>query len=294
MFYHICKEGLIEIDDKAWEESAFSIGIFDEEEWSRQLWLQEEFSLAQDENHLFFCKLEIYASYLYATFHVPVKKKEKRSRNFAFYLTQNRLIFVEEEGFVSELISRLQKKSRDGEYTKERFLSDFFMGLIEEDGLYLAALERELAEMEEVVLQGDLTHFNYFMLGIKKEISRLYCYYNQMIDVGDILCEKEQLGNAFLERLKRLQQEAQSLREYAMQVQDVYQSEISIHQNDVMKLLTIVTTIFLPLSLIAAWYGMNFENMPELQWEYAYPVISGISVLIVVVSLWFFKKKKFF
>lgn len=97
-----------------------------------------------------------------------------------------------------------------------------------------------------------------------------------------------------MERCQRLQQEIQVLREYAMQVQDVYQAEIEIRQNSIMKLLTIVTTIFLPLSLIAGWYGMNFEYMPELKWIYSYPVVIGVSVLIVVVSLCYFKKKKFF
>ncbi len=49
-------------------------------------------------------------------------------------------------------------------------------------------------------------------------------------------------------------------------VRDVYQSEIGIRQNNVMKVLTIVTTVFLPLTLIAGWYGMNFVYMPELKW----------------------------
>ena len=78
-----------------------------------------------------------------------------------------------------------------------------------------------------------------------------------------------------------------------MQVQDVYQSEIGIRQNDVMKVLTIVTTVFLPLTLIAGWYGMNFVHMPELAWKYGYPVVVLISVLIVVISLYIFKKKKY-
>lgn len=95
----------------------------------------------------------------------------------------------------------------------------------------------------------------------------------------------------YSEKMTRLAQETQILREYAMQVQDVYQSEIEIHQNDVMKMLTIVTTIFLPLTLIAGWYGMNFSYMPELKMKYAYPFVIGISVLIVVVSLIVFKRK---
>ncbi|MDE7063374.1 MAG: cobalt transporter, partial [Lachnospiraceae bacterium] len=87
--------------------------------------------------------------------------------------------------------------------------------------------------------------------------------------------------------------ETQVLREYAMQVQDVYQSEISIRQNAIMKVLTVVTTIFLPLTLIAGWYGMNFKYMPELAWEYGYPAAIGLSVIVVLVCLWIFRKKKY-
>lgn len=76
-----------------------------------------------------------------------------------------------------------------------------------------------------------------------------------------------------------------------MQVQEVYQSEIGIRQNDVMKMLTVVTTIFLPLSLIAGWYGMNFSYMPELSSRYAYPLVIGVSIIIVIVSLLIFKRK---
>ena len=60
-----------------------------------------------------------------------------------------------------------------------------------------------------------------------------------------------------------------------------------------MKILTIVTTVFLPLSLVVGWYGMNFINMPELAWKYGYPVIIIVSALIVALCLWIMKKKKF-
>lgn len=294
MYYCMDEKGIRDVSRLVWEESETGIAIFDVEEWTQELQLQEEFSIVQKEEHIFFCKLEQYRNYMMGVFHIPIKKKEKRSRNFAVYIWEKRLIFVEEDGVVSELAEILQKRSGTLEYHLQQFVDDFFMLLMEEDILYLADLEREVAEMEETVLQGNTKYFNYTMLGIKKEISRLYCYYNQMIDVGERLCEQKLACAVFPERVKRMQQVTQSLREYAMQVQDVYQSEISIHQNDITKVLTIVTTIFLPLSLIAAWYGMNFQNMPELRWKYGYPVVSAVSGLIVLVSLWFFKKKNFF
>ena len=65
-----------------------------------------------------------------------------------------------------------------------------------------------------------------------------------------------------------------------------------IKQNRIMTILTVVTTIFMPLTLIAGWYGMNFRYMPELDSVWGYPVIIAVSILIVIGSLLFFKKKK--
>ena len=81
--------------------------------------------------------------------------------------------------------------------------------------------------------------------------------------------------------------------EYCTQIQSLFQSEIDIRQNRIMQILTIVTTIFLPLTLLVGWYGMNFSGMPELHWKYGYPTIILVSVAVVVLSLWVCKKKKF-
>ena len=59
-----------------------------------------------------------------------------------------------------------------------------------------------------------------------------------------------------------------------------------------MNALTVITAIFMPLTLIAGWYGMNFTQMPELAWQYGYPLVIIISVLIVVAEIHYFKKKK--
>ena len=83
-----------------------------------------------------------------------------------------------------------------------------------------------------------------------------------------------------------------SLREYTMQLRDQYHYQLEAKQNKVITLLTVVTTIFMPLTLIAGWYGMNFYNMPELRWEYGYAVIIGVSIIITIIEIIFFKKKK--
>jgi magnesium transporter len=64
--------------------------------------------------------------------------------------------------------------------------------------------------------------------------------------------------------------------------------------NEVMKTLTILSVIFIPLTFLAGIYGMNFENIPELKYEYSYFILLGIMVLITLVSVWYFKRKKWF
>ena len=76
-----------------------------------------------------------------------------------------------------------------------------------------------------------------------------------------------------------------------MQIRDVYQAHVDLMQNNTMKVLTVVATIFMPLTLIVGWYGMNFSNMPELEWEYGYPFVIGSSLLVTFVTIWWFKKK---
>ena len=140
------------------------------------------------------------------------------------------------------------------------------------------------------------------MTALRKEINGWIRYYTQL---DDMVCEFQENEDGLFsdgevrmfhmaeKRIGRLNSEAQTLREYGLQLRELFQSEIDVRQNRVMKILTIVTTVFLPLTLVTGWYGMNFIHMPELEWEYGYPVVIAVSMLIVSVCLWIMKKKKF-
>jgi len=84
----------------------------------------------------------------------------------------------------------------------------------------------------------------------------------------------------------------ETLREMVSAGLDIYLSSISYRLNAVMKVLTIITTIFMPLTFIVGIYGMNFEHMPELKWEWGYPLVLGIMAAIAIAMLGFFKGKK--
>jgi magnesium transporter len=89
----------------------------------------------------------------------------------------------------------------------------------------------------------------------------------------------------------------ETLREMVSSLMDLYLSSVSNRMNEIMKVLTIIATIFIPLSFVAGLYGMNFDasvsplNMPELRWYWGYPFALGVMALMVVGLLVFFRRR---
>jgi magnesium transporter len=93
------------------------------------------------------------------------------------------------------------------------------------------------------------------------------------------------------DKVARLSANAQLLRESLVQLREAYMAALDYSANRIMKVFTVVTTIFLPLTLIVRWYGMNFRYMPELTSRFGYPSVIILSVMVVILGLLFFKKK---
>lgn len=71
----------------------------------------------------------------------------------------------------------------------------------------------------------------------------------------------------------------------------IYLSEVSTRMNEIMKVLTIIATIFIPLTFIVGVYGMNFKYMPELEYKYGYFIVWGVMVLIAILLIFILKEK---
>ncbi len=85
---------------------------------------------------------------------------------------------------------------------------------------------------------------------------------------------------------------AETLRDILSGLLDLYLSSVSNRMNAVMKVLTIIATIFIPLTFLAGVYGMNFHYMPELRWRWAYPAVLGVMAVAAAGMLLFFRKRK--
>ncbi|MDG2073415.1 MAG: CorA family divalent cation transporter, partial [Polaribacter sp.] len=85
-----------------------------------------------------------------------------------------------------------------------------------------------------------------------------------------------------------------SYREILSDQLNIYHTTVSAKLNDIMKFLTVFSVVFIPLTFIAGIYGTNFTFLPELQYKYSYFIMLGVMVIITVLMLLYFKKKKWF
>ncbi|NLI54176.1 MAG: hypothetical protein GX417_07590 [Clostridiales bacterium] len=184
----------------------------------------------------------------------------------------------------------------------ERLICVFFERLLSRDGSDLESFDNRIASMEAQI-ENDSTgkSFNGEILSLRRRLLVIHSYYEQLLDLFDAMLENEadlfQPKNLYhfrtaRDKIARLSANTQLLRDSLVQVREAYMAALDYNANRIMKVFTVVTTVFLPLTLIVGWYGMNFKFMPELASRFGYPAVILLSVLVVVLSLIFFKRKR--
>ena len=220
------------------------------------------------------------------TGHIRIPARgSQAARRFTFSWSQGNVLIVDHDRVVANCLDAIRAMRPHNADGADNFLADLLLTLVRDDLAALEQLEERITNLEQEVLADNTDRF----------YAQLADFGASLLEEADDLFDKRSTRrmNYFLRRVEALKNETERLREYAMQVSGEYQSQVDIAQNRVMQLLTIVTTIFLPLSLIVGWYGMNFD-MPELSWEYGYPVVIVLAVVIVAVLIRYFKRKKWF
>ena len=247
-------------------------------------------------------KAEVNYDSLTGTFSIPDRDNiSAPNTNFAFALDEKGIVFIDDSGFVDKTIRSIISSKRWTMPSLERFIYDFLEQIVARDQIILERVDKELDTIESNILDGDENDPAQRVSRIRSDLRDMRIHYEQLLDLGQELEENEndffnedntRYFHLFTQRISRLHDLTSSLREYSIQIRDLYQSKLDIKQNRIMALLTIITSIFMPLTLIAGWYGMNFKYMPELEYKWAYPAVIVVSIVIVIVSLVFFKKKK--
>jgi magnesium transporter len=84
----------------------------------------------------------------------------------------------------------------------------------------------------------------------------------------------------------------ESYRDIVSGLLDIYLSSISYKLSETMKILTMISTVFIPLTFLAGWYGMNFKTMPEIDWQYGYAWVLSLAAFSILMMVIFFRRKR--
>ena len=279
------------------------VAVLTREEWERDRELFDMgIDLDLDPAEIHGTKIEVNFDSLTGTFSIPNRKDLIGEHfKFAFALDEKGIVFIDNSNAVLRVIETIRVSRQWRMPCLERFLYDFLEQLIHQDLQLMEGYENDLDQLEKNILDAAETDFLKKINIIRSDLRELRIHYEQLIDFGQELEENEngffqednlRYFHMFSNRMSRLYDIATSLRDYTMQLSDLYQSQIDLKQNRIMTLLTVVTAIFMPLTLIVGWYGMNFVYMPELRSPWGYPVVIAVSIFIVIACLVYFKKKK--
>lgn len=254
--------------------------------------------------HIQYSKAEILRSCIIGTILIPDKQDLlEKEFGFGFYIHKGHLIFIDDTERIQKIAARLPEIKAMENSLEARFFLELMEFFINDDVLYLQRYEDMLISVEEQLMEDEIEDFHTDMLRYRREILVLNGHYQQFTEFMQMMAEnKNQMFNAddcrlfrvVANRADRLYDNTKMLREYTGQLRELYQSQIDVAQNKIMRTLTVVTTIFMPLTVIVGWYGMNFKFMPELASKYGYIGVIVLSTIVVIGEIIFFKKKKWF
>lgn len=155
-------------------------------------------------------------------------------------------------------------------------------------------LEAQISEAPSRLTKENIHHLKFQMLALRKSVmplreavgkfSRTEC---PVVDESTGLFVRD-----LYDHVLRIADLIETYRDMLNGLQELYLSELSIRMNNVMQVLTVITTIFVPLTFLVGVYGTNFDNLPELHWKYGYFYMWGFMIVISLLLILYFRKKK--
>jgi magnesium transporter len=211
--------------------------------------------------------------------------------------------FQEKEGDVFDNIRQRIRKARGRirksgcdylAYALMDAVVDRYFEILEKLGEKVEQIEEQLLEDPTPRIFEDIHRLKREMIFFRKQIWPLREVLNSLIkDPSDFVQETTHIFfRDVYDHTIQVIDTLESLRDVLSGLSDLYLSTVSNRMNEVMKVLTIIATIFIPLTFIAGIYGMNFEYMPELKWHWSYPALLAVLVVIFVSMVIWFKRKK--
>ena len=240
---------------------------------------------------------------------IPEELKDKESLpRLGAYLSKDEVLvaYTNWSDQITDQIPEIIKNVVAKKSSSHRAVLAIIDYITKNDGHFLGKIEDRITAIEETALESTdtgLRNKNDEISAVRRQLHPIYQMYQQLLDALEDMIEDEneiysetdiRYCNRIHSRVERLYKTVINLRDYLSQVREAYQAQIDIGLNNIMKIFTVISAIFLPLTFLVGWYGMNFESMPELIWRFGYIYVIFIAIAIVIGCLVIFKRKKWF
>ncbi|MBU5612107.1 magnesium/cobalt transporter CorA [Geomonas azotofigens] len=249
-----------------------------------------------------------YGEYLYVVLKMIGLNEETgeiKSEQVSMVLGQNYLVSFQEglEGDVFEQVrARLvNEKARLRAMGPDFLLHALLDVIVDHYFLVLERLADRIEDVEDELIDNPTTATVQAIYRLKRQLLFLHKAFWPLREVASSLQRRDSqlIRDTTVIYLRDLYDHTvqvldtlETLREMLSSMLDIYLSSVSNRLNEVMKVLTIIATIFMPLSFVVGWYGMNFKHMPELDWTYGYLAVFVLCLTIAAVMLVYFKRKR--
>ncbi len=226
---------------------------------------------------------------------IPEQISIYAGRNFVFSFQEDK------EELFNEIIVRLETgkgklRHRTSDYLVytliDRIVDGYFV-VLDQIGETIEHLEEEILTDVTRATKGKIHNLKRELLTLRRSLSPLREAIGLMIKTDSEFVE-ETTGIFLRDLYDHCVQAFEILetsRDNLTSLQDLYISELGFRTNSIMQVLTIVATIFIPLTFLVGVYGMNFDYFPELHYPYSYPILWGVMLVISVVMLFYFRRK---
>lgn len=266
---------------------------------------QECITWCEDEIKRFSNRFEVYEDFSFSSMEfINLSQSKKNDNRVVFIIKKNIFIAIilEDANRFVESILKEALKIEANNLTLDRYISLVFNRMIDGTEDLIDKYEDKILALEDKVINNSSQkNMNNYIFKIKRILSYYLKYYKSLNRFVDLIKENYEIitdssecryMEIFGTRVERFISDIEYLLDALIHIQDLYTTSLDYSLNNIMKVFTVVTTIFLPLTLVTGWYGMNFKNMPELTWKYGYLGVIVFSVIVVLLCIVFFKKKK--
>jgi len=252
-------------------------------------------------------KIDEYESYLFVVVKMLYYDKDERvvSEQVSFVLGSNYVLsFQEAEGDVFDSVrDRIRtKKGRIRNLGADYLLYALIDSVVDHYYEIIETMGNKIEELEDHLFSGspkdDITTqiqaLKREVLKVRRAIFPLREIINRIEKIEHNLIRKKTIHfyRDIYDHIIQVSENIDIYREMIWGLMDMYMTTISNKMNEVMKVLTIIATIFIPLTFIAGIYGMNFEYIPELSYKYGYFVLWGLMIVLFIGMIFYFKRKK--